>query len=137
MINRNISIFVIISFVILTLGCGGTKCLIDDCNSLEMSSQTIEIELSEQKEILKHRRSLMWGGYAPGFFAVDTNIVSIDYSDIKRGHKAIITGKALGSTKVYLVNLYGAGSGARDSTERAYWLERMEGSKFYFTVIVE
>lgn len=137
MINRSISIFVIISTAILTLGCGGTKCLIDDCNSVNVSSQVIEIKEGENKEILDYKRGMIWGGYAPGLFSVDTSTVSIDYTETRRGHKVIIKGKTLGSTKVYLVNRFGAGSIVNDSTEREYWIDRLEGSKSYFTVEVK
>ncbi len=136
MINRCISVCMLILFSILLVGCGGTKCLIEDCKSMNTSSQVIEIEKGDEKEILNYRRGMMWGGYAPGLFSEDPEIVSIRYDEAKRGHLAIVKGKAEGSVKVYFVNRFGAGS-AVDSTERAYWLENLEGSKFYFIVTVE
>ena len=111
--------------------------MIEDCGSQEMSSQHFQLEPGEQRDIFTHKRGIIWGGYAPGLFAADTNIVSVSYSEISRGHKAIIEGKESGSTKVYLVNLYGPGAGVTDSTDRAYWLDNLDGSKFYFTVDVE
>lgn len=67
MIKRKISILAFLVSGIMFSGCGGTKCLIKDCSSLEMSDQIIEIQQGEQKEILKHKSGIIWGGYAPGF----------------------------------------------------------------------
>lgn len=135
MINRCISVCMLILFSILLVGCGSTKCLIEDCKSMNTSSQVIEIEKGDEKEILNYRRGMMRGGYAPGL-SEDPEIVSIRYDEAKRGHLAIVKGEAEGSVKVYFVNRFGAGS-AVDSTERACWLENLEGSKFYFIVTVE
>ena len=137
MIIRSLLACLFISSITLLAGCGGTKCLIEDCKSTDMSSQVIEIELGEKKEILNYKRGMMWGGYAPGLFSEDTNIVSIEYDETRKGHKAFIVAKSSGTSKVHLVNRLGAGAVNQDSTERAYWLDNQEGSKFYFRVTVE
>ena len=125
-----------LGIITFTLGCGGTKCLIEDCKSLYVSDQIIEIKVSEQKPILDYKRGSMPGGFFPGLFSSESNIVSIEYEETKKGHIASINGKKSGETKVYFVNRAGAGAAKLDSTEREYWLDRLEGSKSYFTVIV-
>ena len=80
MIIRSLLACLFISSITLLAGCGGTKCLIEDCKSTDMSSQVIEIELGEKKEILNYKRGMVWGGYAPGLFSEDTNHIVLSVS---------------------------------------------------------